>query len=91
MLNVLEAKGELKWEYGYDSENSRALFTVTGPDGESRTLHTKGAEGIAQGLANKLEICWLPVPHHGGEDQWKRTMTRIEAMRQGASPKPWEQ
>ncbi|MET1086621.1 MAG: hypothetical protein ABWY04_05820 [Arthrobacter sp.] len=90
MLNTLTERGELSWKYSYDNENSRALFAIKLPGQEGRTLHTKDAEGIAQTLADKLKIAWRPVPHHGGEEQWKRTVAEIEAMEQGTTPKPWE-
>lgn len=90
MLDVLQAKGELTWKYSYDNENSRALFTITAPDGQSKTLHTKPAEGIAQKLANKLKIVWTPVPHYGGEENWEKTVAQIDAMKKGEIRKPWE-
>lgn len=90
MLDTLTAEGELSWEYSYDRENSHALFTITLPGQQSQTFHTKDAESIAQSLANKLKLVWIPVPHHGGEDQWNRATARIDSMKQGHTPKPWE-
>jgi hypothetical protein len=90
MLDALTAEGELSWKYSYDREKSRALFSITIPGQQSRTLHTQDAEGVAQKLANKRKMVWIPVPHHGGERQWNETVARIDSMKKGESPKPWE-
>lgn len=90
MLDVLQEKGELTWKYSYDNENSRALFMITAPDGQSKTFHTKPAEELAQKLANKLKIVWIPVPHYGGEENWDKTAAQIAAMKKGEIRKPWE-
>jgi hypothetical protein len=90
MLDVLQANGELTWKYSYDNENSRALFMITAPDGQSKTLYTRAAEDVAQKLANKLNIVWIPVPHYGGEANWEQTVAQIDAMEKGKIRKPWE-
>jgi hypothetical protein len=90
ILDLLQAKGELMWKYSYDDESSRALFTITAPDGQSKTLQTQQAEGLAQKLANKLKIVWIPVPHYGGKENWEKTVAEIKAMKKGDVPKPWE-
>ncbi|WGM20865.1 hypothetical protein QEH68_01355 [Paenarthrobacter sp. OM7] len=90
MLNFLQANGEVEWEYDYDDENSRAIFHIQEPSSLRKSLQTKPAEAVAQRLANKLRIVWAPVPHYGGEQQWQDTVERIDAMKAGQSPKPWE-
>ena len=90
MLKALQAKGEVEWSYSYDKEKSRAIFTMKEAGDAERVLGTRQAEGVAQRLANKLRIVWAPVPHPGGEQRWQETVERIEAMKSGESPKPWE-
>lgn len=91
MLDLLEIEGQLKWKYNYDNENSRALFIITAPDGQSKTLRTKPAEDVVQQMVNKLKIVWIPVPHYGSQENWEKTVARIEAMKRGEARKPWEE
>jgi hypothetical protein len=90
MLDELQGRGELKWKYSYDNENSRALFAIAVTGQVSRTLHTKPAEQLVQSITDRLQIPWLPVPHWGGEDRWMETAARIKELREGMTPKPWE-
>jgi hypothetical protein len=87
-LDELAAAGHLQWTWSYN--NSRAEYTVTEPGKAPRLLDTKLAEKLAQRIANRERIIWIPVPHYGGEDKWHETKSRIEAMENGAAPKPWE-
>lgn len=87
-LDELASAGHLQWKWSY--KNSRAEYTVTEPGKTPRLLDTKLAEQLAQRIANREHIIWIPVPHYGGEDKWHETKAKIDAMANGAAPKPWE-
>lgn len=90
MLDALEDKGELVWKYSYDDVKRNAVFTIAEAGNAAQDLGTKQAEEVAQRLANKRRIVWVPVPHRGGKEQWQETIERIESMKVGSAPKPWE-
>ncbi|MFW0773558.1 hypothetical protein ACLRGI_10355 [Paenarthrobacter nitroguajacolicus] len=87
-LDTLEAEGHLKWKWSY--KNSRAEYTIQESDQAPKLLDTKQAEKVAQRIANREHMVWIPVPHYGGEDNWKATIDRMEAMKAGEIAKPWE-
>lgn len=87
-LDQLADAGHLQWKWSY--KNSRAEYTITELEKAPRLYDTKQAEGVAQRIANREHIIWIPVPHSGGEDKWQETTARIEAMESGAVPKPWD-
>ncbi|BCW62460.1 hypothetical protein [Arthrobacter sp. StoSoilB22] len=87
-LDRLQAAGHLKWKWSY--KNSRAGYTIQEGDQEPRLFDTKQAEKVAQRIANREQIVWIPVPHYGGEDNWMATITRMDGMKAGEIAKPWE-
>jgi hypothetical protein len=89
MLDELQARGLLAWEWDYEVRPGRdtgsAVYWVTELRQRRRKLDTKRAEDLAVRLCNQHGIVWLPVPHPGGEIQRTATLRRIEALKQGAS------
>jgi hypothetical protein len=89
MLDELQTRGLLAWEWGYEVRPGRdtgsAVYWVTEPGQRRRKLDTRRAEELALKLCNQQGIVWLPVPHPGGETQRAETLRRIEALKQGTS------
>lgn len=88
MLDELESRGSLKWTWQYVA--GRAYYWIE-RDGLPRDrFDTRRAEGLVQQITNALQIVWIPVPHHGSEDRWLETIEKMDKMKSGELPKPWE-
>ncbi len=88
MLDELTRRGALSWRWDY--RNSTAEYWITLPGKREKRFGTREAEVLAQEFANELQIIWVPVPHHGGKENWEKTVSRMEQMEEGLIPKPWE-
>lgn len=90
MLDELESKGALKWQWEYDIPKKSAFYWIELPGKAKRKLGTKDAEAAVQKVVNELEIVWMPVPYYGGLAQWMETTEKMDKMKSGELPKPWE-
>lgn len=88
MLDELERRGILTWEWGY--EQSSTLYKISVGERPSKTYGSREAEELAQRFANEQRIIWIPVPHYGSEENWAATVDLISEIRAGLLPKPWE-
>lgn len=78
MLDELQERGALVWQWDY--ENSSAIYWVTKPGRDRRKLGTKQAETLVSELCQQEGIVWLPVPPPGGEKQRAETLRQIAAL-----------
>lgn len=88
MLDQLSENGVLTWRW--EHKNSTAAYWVRLSGQKEKRFETRAAEELVQRLANEQRIVWIPVPLHRGEDKWEMTLARMEQMKEGQIPKPWE-
>ena len=81
MLDLLQDRDELSWEFVYDNEHRKAEWHIAIHDGRPELLETRRAEELVQGICDHLGIEWVPVRHPGGEAELK------DALRESASRK----
>lgn len=77
-LDVLQAQGWLVWERA--TEDSPTVFLIREIGSPPRQYRTWDAETVAQRVADREGILWLPVPYPGGLDQYKETMAQIAVL-----------
>lgn len=85
-LDVLQAQGWLAWEWG--TEDGPTVFLIREIGSPPREYRTWEAETLAQRIADREGILWLPVPYPGGLDQYNQTRAQIallESRRPGTS------
>ena len=84
-LDFLQGQGWLAWEIG--EEDSPTIFRIAEPGVPPAIYRTWEAETVAQRIADREGIPWLPVPYPGGVDRYEETLARIDALA-GLQPKP---
>lgn len=77
-LDRLQASGLLSWEIGH--EDAPTLFRIAERGGPPTIYRTWEAETLAQRIADREGIPWLPVPYPGGVDRYNETLARIRAL-----------
>lgn len=77
-LDFLQMHGWLVWELS--QEDAPILFTIAELGFPVVTCRTWEAEVLAQRIADREGIPWLPVPYPGGADRYKETLARIRAL-----------
>lgn len=90
MLDELQSKGALEWRWEYDVPNKAAVYWVQLRGKAKRKLDTRRAEAVVQKITNELGIVWIPAAHHGGIENWAIALDKMEKMKAGELPKPWE-
>lgn len=78
-LDFLQARGWLSWEIG--QEDAPTLFRIAECGLPSAIYRTWDAEALAQRIADREGIPWLPVPYPGGVDRYRETLARISALK----------
>lgn len=76
--------------WSVDLQRRTVAWTIAETGKAQKQLGTKGAEAVAQGLANAERIEWIPVGGKGGKEEYLEVAARIEAMKGGDELKPWE-
>lgn len=77
-LDLLQAHSWLTWELAH--EDTPTLFYIVEPGSPLVILRTWEAEELAQRIADREGIIWLPVPYPGGLERYNETMAEIAAL-----------
>lgn len=78
-LDTLQDHGWIAWEFS--NEDSPTLFRIAELGGTASEYRTWEAETLAQRIADREAIPWLPVPYPGGIDRYNETLAQIAAMK----------
>ena len=78
-LDLLQNRGWIAWELSH--EDSPTLFLVAERGSPTAEYRTWEAETIAQRIADREGIPWMPVPYPGGVDRYNETVAQIAAMK----------
>lgn len=78
-LDLLQDRGWIAWEMG--KEDSPTLFRIAERGSPVAECRTWEAETMAQRIADREGIPWMPVPYPGGLDRYNETMAQISAMK----------
>lgn len=78
-LDLLQGRGWVSWEWG--TEDSPTIFLITVRGSAPREYRTWEAETLAQRIADREGIPWLPVPYPGGLDRYNETLAKIALLR----------
>jgi hypothetical protein len=77
----LQDRGWIAWKLG--DEDSPTMFFVAESGSSPAEYRTWEAEALAQRIADREGIPWLPVPYPGGLDRFNETVAKISEMRSG--------
>ena len=77
-LDLLQDRGWIAWELG--KEDSPTLFRIAERGSPPALYRTWEAEILAQRIADREGIPWLPVPYPGGVDRYNETVAQISVM-----------
>lgn len=78
-LDLLQNHGWITWELA--SDDSPTLFRIAEGGSLPAEYRTWEAEKLAQRIADREGIPWMPVPYPGGLDRYNETMARIRSMK----------
>lgn len=78
-LDLLQDRGWIAWELS--NEDSPTLFRIAERGSPAAEYRTWEAETVAQRIADREAIPWVPVPYPGGLDRYNETMAQIAFMK----------
>jgi hypothetical protein len=78
-LDLLQKRGWIDWEWG--NEDSPTLFLIAERGSPPTKYRTWEAEALAQRIADKAGLPWIPVPYPGGLDRYNETMAQIAVLK----------
>ena len=80
-LDDLARRELLSWRWEYDQRRNRVVFHLLMPGQPEQELYTRSVERVVQALYQGAGLCWLPVPHPGGQAELDDTLRRMNAAR----------
>jgi hypothetical protein len=78
-LDLLQGHGWITWELV--SQDSPTLFRIAERGSPPTEYRTWEAENLAQLIADKEGIPWMPVPYPGGLDRYEETIAKIAGLK----------